>query len=1464
MHKIKTLFFLILFFCCIGFGVFAQEFSLSDEKSNELLSGAELAWLNKKHTVRVRVADFPPNHFWENGEAKGVSIDLLKVIADKFDFKLKFVEGQTWAEALEDIKETETLDLLPTTINLPSRQPFLNFSQNYLKLPHFIFVHEDNFTIKSPADLVGAKLAIPKKFASQIQFLETHPGVIPVWVKSPLDALMAVASGDADAYVGGATVGQYYIAHQSLTKLKIIESAELGEVDYSYAVRKDWPELSSVIDKGLSLIPFEQRDAIRSKYLMVTQEVTKINYDAVLWPAAAILAIIFVVVVWNWTLRLKINVSTKQLQEYNLKLEDMVASRTDELMQSKSRLEALFASMPSAFAEHDVVFDENGKIVDCVFVTVNEAFNDFVLKEVDMIDRSVKDVLGKFGLQWIELYNKVLEVGHPFVFEHYEPTLNKFLRVYAFQTSKGRFATLFDDVTEENIATQKLLASETCLKEAQRIAKVGNWEYDIKTGNVTCSEGCLRVYGLDTKNKEITMGTFYGLVLSEDLDYVQSMIKELVVDCAHRNFEHRVIYPDNSVHNVYQRCEVIPDENGVPIKVFATVQNVTAWRQVEDELRSSTSLQEKIIEASYCLLANETSKDNISSALRCLLEGVDASRVYIFKNFIDSNGEIGCRYSYEVCAKGIKPQINNPVCQELLYKDGYERWSQLLASGKIISGKVNDFPKEEQAALQVQGILSLVVVPIEINGEWAGFIGFDENSIERFWSPSEIRILKMSATLLGNHFARLEAEKAVRESEARLDMAIQAGTLGLWDWDIHTDEVFTNDIWQTMLGYDPGENLGRCFDKFLGLVHPDDLDDLRFAIYEHFSGVRELYRAEFRMCCSDGLYKWILASGRVIERDSNGDPLRMIGLHFDINEVRRLQHDLLSAKDAAEAANRSKSEFLANMSHEIRTPLNAVMGMVNLIADMDLTEKQNDYLATIDSSAKSLLNILNDVLDLSKIEAGKLTMERIDFSLAGLVKNLTNMFQHVAEEKRIKFDVSIDETVPTALIGDPLRLKQVLINLVNNAMKFTDEGSVEVFVSLKSLKGSKVALKFDIIDTGIGIDKGQCDTLFESFTQADSSTTRRYGGTGLGLSISKRLVEMMNGSIYVESKLGEGSTFSFSSEFLLGGTVDMQTNDKNCVNSFDLSSTKILLVEDSEINQLIMRELLEARGVTVSCALNGQEAVDLMLTDDFDLILMDIHMPVLDGYEATTEIRRLRGNRIPIIALTANAMVDDIEKCRNVGMNDHISKPVDVSVLLSTICKWLKKNDNVFNSQQALDNVAGNRCLLEDLFKQFFKKFSNSTELMYVALDNGTFEELRTLSHSIKGVAGNLGANALSLVAGKIEKEARNGKSESIKRYLEEFEFSFESLKKKLKKEGLFNFEDSAMQEEDFSSDTISMLPVDVLRQLQEALESGDSSQIMQKIEHIGEINRKAGNTLKQLAGDYEYKQIEAGINALL
>lgn len=414
----------------------------------------------------------------------------------------------------------------------------------------------------------------------------------------------------------------------------------------------------------------------------------------------------------------------------------------------------------------------------------------------------------------------------------------------------------------------------------------------------------------------------------------------------------------------------------------------------------------------------------------------------------------------------------------------------------------------------------------------------------------------------------------------------------------------------------------------------------------------------------------------ILKPFSEEELLARVHLHLSLSKT---QEELKAAKLEAEEAAKAKALFLANMSHEIRTPLNGIVGMIDILKETSLDEHQTEFLEIIDISSETLMMIINDILDFSKIEAGQISFEKIKFDLRNEIDEVRKLLSYKADQKKLEFSISVADNIPEKLLGDPLRLKQILINLSNNAIKFTEEGFVKISVTLDKDLGTQYRLRFEVSDSGIGISTENQKKLFQSFSQADSSTTRKFGGTGLGLAISKRLANLMDGQIGVQSEEGKGSIFWFTAVLEDGRVINDQDDLDNIpfiVGGGNKKRLKVLLAEDNVINQKVAMLNIRKLGHDVELAHNGVVAVDMFAKNSFDFILMDIQMPGMDGLEATKAIRKIESERkslapIPIIAITANMYKEDIKRFLACGMNDHLGKPFKPDDLADVIRKNL-------------------------------------------------------------------------------------------------------------------------------------------------------------------------------------------------
>ncbi len=776
---------------------------------------------------------------------------------------------------------------------------------------------------------------------------------------------------------------------------------------------------------------------------------------------------------------------------------------------------------------------------------------------------------------------------------------------------------------------------------------------------------------------------------------------------------------------------------------------------------------------------------------------------------------------------------------------------------------------------------------------------------------------------------RKRAEVALQESEQLFRSIFENAPVGIGLYNVPEAQYFTNRAMHEMLGY-THEDLSSV-EKWDQIVHPEQRASGAKRYTELLEGKHDSDEWEQRFIRRDG--RLVIADGTFsVIKDTAGDPQYILNTTKDITDRKQAEADLLAAKEQAIAATQAKSDFLANMSHEIRTPMNAILGMTHLALKTELTAKQRDYLTKTKVAAQALLGIINDILDFSKIEAGKLDVENTEFRLDQVLEDLSSVVSQKAHDKNLEFLIASPKNLPPNLVGDPLRLGQILINLVNNAVKFTERGEVLVTVALEEHLADRVKVRFSVRDSGIGMTPEQSAKLFQAFSQADTSTTRKYGGTGLGLSISKRLVEMMEGTIWAESEPGAGSTFHFTAWFGIGsedkrkrfipdlagiralvvddnaqvrevlaealrvfalradsvssgedavreiaaadsldpyrlvlmdwhmpgmnglqasriikrnerllhipkivmvtsfgqGDVRAQAEEigidsyllkpvnqsllydtlvelfgfavlessrsrerKDDRTVHDATGIRILLVEDNEMNQQVARELLESAGAIVTVANHGGEAVKTLTDGDqapaFDVVFMDLQMPEMDGFAATRLLRSdPRLQKLPIIAMTAHALVEERQRCLDAGMNDHVSKPIDPDNLFSTLMRWakprpkqavesrvaatnIKASDTVvlpeiagINLADGLKRVAGNRRLYRDLLEQFAAKQGDAANQISAALESGDLKLAEHIAHTTKGVAGNIGIAEVQSVAQKLEKALHDGEGKVL------------------------------------------------------------------------------------------------------
>jgi PAS domain S-box-containing protein len=626
------------------------------------------------------------------------------------------------------------------------------------------------------------------------------------------------------------------------------------------------------------------------------------------------------------------------------------------------------------------------------------------------------------------------------------------------------------------------------------------------------------------------------------------------------------------------------------------------------------------------------------------------------------------------------------------------------------------------------------------------------------------------------HFADSLKNALIYKKQDQLRSFVEAAPAAIAMFDNHLNYVIASQRWFEDNQLHENEVLGKTYPE----IFPNISDTWQEVLKKGLKGKIHKQEEEkiFDRFGKERWIKWEVRPWYSLEKKVEG----IIIFTEDITEQQQQEEELIIAKTKAEEASQAKERFLANVSHEIRTPMNAILGMTRLLQKTGLTPKQATYHEAIKASADNLLVIINDILDISRIEAGKIVIDKVGFDLYRLVRHLCTSIRYRAEEKGIGLFYEVDKRINPILIGDPVRLNQILLNLVNNAIKFTNQGSVEIECNLVGITKLTNLIEFKIVDTGKGIAEDKLNLIFESFTQEDESITREYGGTGLGLSISKQLVEIFGGELRVQSRRSTGTTFYFTLEFNIGIEKDLIRRKETEKEEGDLLGIRVLLAEDHDINQFLATTILEEWGATVEVAENGKEAIRKITGNTYDVVLMDIQMPIMGGIEATKIIRNQFKLDVPIVALTANAIKGDRDKYLNAGMNDYVSKPFEPAELFRSISGLVKKTErnnrlnltkkmdasSTNDSTQTLENEQlydlskmramfnNDEAMLRKMVKMFLEKTPMILGEINTCYQTTDYEQVSKLAHKLKSSFGLMGMTRLNTNAKQMEMVAKD------------------------------------------------------------------------------------------------------------
>ncbi|WOE68615.1 PAS domain S-box protein [Aeromonas allosaccharophila] len=938
------------------------------------------------------------------------------------------------------------------------------------------------------------------------------------------------------------------------------------------------------------------------------------------------------------------------------------------------------------------------------------------------------------------------------------------------------FISIIEDNQQRKETEEALRRNEVILRESQHLAKIGNWRWHIADDTHFWSQEIYRIYGRDPALPPAIYPEVKKYFSQEGWRAISQAVERCLQDGQPYECDAEVLHEHEGSLWIIARGAALRNSEGTIVELYGTVQDITERKLAEQQLLHNQQLaldtQRRARLAALNLMDDAISArikaESTSAALReseqRLLMAQEGAHAGIWEWEIPSGRIFFSAECARLYGRSVEQLGHFNDWQACLHPDDQPRIAALLA-------QLPQPPRPLDLEFRI-------LLP-DGSVRWISSKG----SVYRDAQQQPLRLLGIHLDIT----ERKQAEQQLRQ----LSLALEQSPDGVFITDIDSRIEYVNAAFLAASGYQKSEVIGQTPSLLRSGLTPQATYVALWDAIKH--GQR--WHGEFINRRKDGSHYQVLATVSPI-RQENGEISHFVTVQADITEKKQLGEELdqyryhleemvnertlqlAQAHQRAESANRAKSAFLANMSHEIRTPMNAILGLTYLLKRDTPDGTQHERLEKIDNAAQHLLSIINDILDLSKIDAGKLALELDDFSLTAMLDNVSALMSEQARAKGLTIIVDIGDT-PAWVHGDITRLRQALLNYAANAIKFTEQGSITLRVRVQQPLPSGYLLRFEVEDTGIGISKEQRKKLFQAFEQADVSTTRKYGGTGLGLAITSRLAALMGGEVGVSSTPGKGSLFWFTARLSPGrGEPQQPAPLEQTVQQalYFANHARVLLVEDNAINREVVLELLNNSGLVIETAVNGQEALERVSQHPFDLILMDIQMPLMDGYSATRAIRALPGwDKVPILALTASAYEEDRKACEAAGMNDFIAKPVTPAKLFEALRLWLPAAASPLQETQrtasdtllpplvrlqslpgidlaaGLASLQGNQPKYLALLRHFTLEHSQDMAQLTRLLQAQDQQAARRLVHTLRGVAGTLGLTTLADLALQLE-----------------------------------------------------------------------------------------------------------------